>query len=374
MVIIVKPNNTIDIRDVDDFSYKGLAKILDAQRIEPLRVYNLNNKLLSNCFYCVNPNANKEFNEFATTLSNLKKYYGDVVITKQTSDLKLVEFTDDEEIADVILQLVSNFDFLKVGFLDDDLVGRNYDQLFENTSLVSFGKYPQELIKDNELIDKLDKYFIEKGLKENQYFKYDNKEYYVIKAIGTSKVTIKKQQIQITKGKNYYFSVDPITWSVLYEEDDVLLLCNNVIDYYYYNKDKHNLILDNNSIDENDFYFSDIRKFLNRYFYNKAFTESEKNKIISIIHGNDIDEKVSLVSTDIIEYIKSMDAIASDYAICMGAERLDKEDHTSWWLKSKGQNGDQSAIATVLGNKVSSLLSYGKKSGIRPIIHVEKIK
>ena len=238
MVIIVKPNNTIDIRDVDDFSYKGLAKILDAQRIEPLRVYNLNNKLLSNCFYCVNPNANKEFNEFATTLSNLKKYYGDVVITKQTSDLKLVEFTDDEEIADVILQLVSNFDFLKVGFLDDDLVGRNYDQLFENTSLVSFGKYPQELIKDNELIDKLDKYFIEKGLKENQYFKYDNKEYYVIKAIGTSKVTIKKQQIQITKGKNYYFSVDPITWSVLYEEDDVLLLCNNVIDYYYYNKDK----------------------------------------------------------------------------------------------------------------------------------------
>lgn len=374
MVIIVKPNNTIDIRDVEDFSYKGLAKMLDAQRIEPLRVYNLNNKLLTNCFFCVNPNCNNGYNEFATTLSSLKKYYGEVVITKQTPDLKLVEFTDDEEIADVILQLVSTFDFLKVGFLDDDLTGKKYDDMFENTSLVSFGRYPQSLVNDLELIEKLDKYTFDSDIKDNQYFKYDNKDYYVIKAIGTSKVTIKKQQVQITKGKNYYFNVEPITWSVLYEADDVLLLCNNVIDYYYYNKTKHNLVLDNNVIDENDFYFSDIRKFLNRYFYNRAFTETEKNKIISIIHGNDIDEKVSLVSSDIIEYIKSMDAVASDYAICMGAERLDKEDHTSWWLKSKGQNGDESSIISSLGNKVSYLLSYGKKSGIRPIIHVEKIK
>ena len=160
MVIIVRTNNTIDIKDIDDYSFKNLAKTIDSTKIEPLRVYNSVNSQFDYYFYGVDPdglNKHKEFSKFATTLSSLQNYYGDVIITKQDSNLNPTGFKNNEELAEIILKLISAFDFLKVGFLEDDLINTKVDDTFlDDVSYVSFGRYPQTLISDKVLSSKLD--------------------------------------------------------------------------------------------------------------------------------------------------------------------------------------------------------------------------
>lgn len=86
-----------------------------------------------------------------------------------------------------------------------------------------------------------------------------------------------------TTGNIYYFKFEPISWRIL-DPDDGLIMTEKIMDSQAYN----NYIINANSAywgdaDKtyyaNDYYNSSIRQWLNRDFYNTAFTSSQANNI-----------------------------------------------------------------------------------------------
>ena len=84
---------------------------------------------------------------------------------------------------------------------------------------------------------------------------------------------------QITLGT---WNEEPIEWIVLKEQDGrALVVSEDILFEQYFNSDYNN---GNQQAD------SDIRKYLNHDFYEKAFTVDEKKKIVNTYIKNEIDE------------------------------------------------------------------------------------
>ena len=363
-MVIITSYNSIEIMSLSDISKEGLCDTLNAKNIKFLSNMNLHDEKLKELCYVYDPEGaikQREINKFAVNSSSYNSIYGDIVVCKKIGN-NFYDFEDDE-LAEIILTLVNEANYLEIGFITE-----NTEPDLESLYL-SFGKYPQKLVVDKKLSNILDT--IEETNNDG-YIVYKKKEYQKLTAIGSKSIYINGSFFEIEKWKSYYFLVEPLQWDILYDNDDILLICDKIIDNYYFNKKKHNLVLDNEAINENDFYFSDVRKYLNRYFLNKAFTKKEIDRIVSTISDDNIDEKVSLLSKEIIKYVEHINPEPTDYAICMGCEILDDLGHASWWLRSEGENIDETATIGSEGYNINYVKSYSKKCGIRPVIHLKK--
>lgn len=127
---------------------------------------------------------------------------------------------------------------------------------------IEFGSYPQskkdEYVKVslNDIADK----------ERNYYLGSDNEMYYYF--------------------RNTFFKVEPITWQIVKRNGDELwLVSEKVIDNRYFDRC------------HNDYKGSFIRRWLNDYFYNKAFTEEQKALIETTLVKNDISQS-SVLETD----------------------------------------------------------------------------
>ncbi len=275
MVIIITSYNSIEITSIDklfeDISKEDLCDLLNAKNVKSISNMNLNDDKLRSLCYMYDPEGaikQRERNQFAVEFSNYNNIYGDIIICKNINN-KFYDFEDDE-LAEIILTLVNEADFLQIGFIKEN-IEPDLDSLY-----LSFGKYPQSLVTDKKLSNILDTI---EDTNDEGYIVYKKKEYQKLTAIGSKTILINGVNFEIEKWKSYYFLVEPLQWDILYDNDDILLICDKIVDNYYFNKKKHNLVLDNQSINENDFYFSDVRKYLNRYFLNKAFTKKEIDRI-----------------------------------------------------------------------------------------------
>ena len=96
----------------------------------------------------------------------------------------------------------------------------------------------------------------------------------------------------IEKNKEYYFKVEPIKWKVLESSNSKAFLFSE-------------LILDAHRFDDssNHYRISSIRSWLNKEFYNKAFTDKQKELIenTTLEDISYITDKVFLLSKDEIE-------------------------------------------------------------------------
>ena len=144
---------------------------------------------------------------------------------------------------------------------------------------------------------------------------------------------------------------DPIVWDVIKEySDKKLLLARNIIDYkqFYTNKDDDTQKLWNNSY---------LRQWLNTHFYNTAFTETEKEMILTnirddneSIHNNfnseeynkiptttkiPSEDKVFLLTYENTQtYNMQMEASATPYAIKKAefGKNIGLNGYGTWWL------------------------------------------
>lgn len=101
----------------------------------------------------------------------------------------------------------------------------------------------------------------------------------------------------------------PIEWLVLKEEGFASLVVS-----------KYNLFIISFSNSSNEWYNSDIRKYLNSTFFNKAFSESEKRKIFNV-KLNDVNTKDNIFIPNIDEarLINNLSEISAN----------------RWWLRTK---------------------------------------
>ena len=99
------------------------------------------------------------------------------------------------------------------------------------------------------------------------------------------------------QGQEYFFKVEKLKWRILQEQNrKALLVCDNIINNipfqlnykydeetskYYITNDDGNILVDGNGekLYANNYQYSNLRKFLNKDFYEKAFNSRQKNII-----------------------------------------------------------------------------------------------
>ena len=220
---------------------------------------------------------------------------------------------------------------------------------------VTFGWYPQKMIKNKNELTTLNKQPVEKWdtLAEHEYLEcadiyYGEKKYRAIRLKETDGYLTSYQydKNKFTQGETYWFEYQPLEWKML-DEETGLAICTTII-----NCQKSN----------------NIYQLLNVNFYNIAFEKASKadtSKIETQKIGND---EFNVILLDVKDFDKyqitagtASDCKYSDYAYYMG-DIPKNQNTTSWWVRNERP-----------GNFVdTNHLSAANPStfaGVRPVIY-----
>ena len=201
------------------------------------------------------------------------------------------------------------------------------------------------------------------------------------------------------EGELYCFKFEDIKWDILKESDvKAVILSSLTLDASYYEKvERTTKWMHNGGTGyANNYSLSDIRKWLNDYFYDNAFNELQKSIIEETTVYNHKDSTGNLNNTltcintadnvfilsvqEVNEYMPNKDSrkyntnSVSDYAKCLNAST--GSDWGSYWLLRSPHDGSESYKGTeievvngVSGDITSSFVSY-QFFGIKPAITI----
>ncbi len=248
-----------------------------------------------------------------------------------------------------------------------------------------FGRYPQSVVEDEELIDILKTLTI---TNDNGYYEYDGNEYAKLTSkLGIYDVVRFNNGELIEVDKEYYFLVETIKWYVLEDDDGSLIMTSYfTLDYLLFHHTYEPVIIDGETIYGNNYELSDIRQWLNNEFYNKAFTDLEKEQIqISFVdnsknsnehkmeseyYSNNTYDKVYLLGgVDQRKYYTNEQFYeepwyASDYTKAQTIHMLER-DEIGFWLRTPRASEDSSVyVGFFSASYVSTSL------GVRPVIKI----
>ena len=186
----------------------------------------------------------------------------------------------------------------------------------------------------------------------------------------------------LSVGSHLYFGIyeqdgnvgngkEQLEWTVLDVKDGkALLICSKVVDYACFDDS-------NNEINWND---SSMRSFLNKDFYEYAFSADEKNRILESGNSNsnssdsnayyqtESNEKVFLLSEEEADYYlkNNKSCSGTNYAISIGAPH-DSANICSYWLRT--QSGFKSTSYVAMSGAVFSSQN-SVANGVRPVIWI----
>lgn len=168
---------------------------------------------------------------------------------------------------------------------------------------------------------------------------------------------------QSAKGGDF----SPIEWRILDEQDDYLLLVSDkCLDISTFSNDSNNV-----------WEKSDIRNWLNDYFYNTAFSEDEKQLIISSLNTND---KVFLLSVEeILKYFKTLDDRKAEYSAyarekyCNKISHKVREPYAFWWTRTATENSSEYMVH-ICNSGIANCFARpgGHPDCVRPAIRIKK--
>ena len=147
---------------------------------------------------------------------------------------------------------------------------------------IYFGEYPQTLKVDSVTITS-------NTPDSNGYYLGSDGERYamVITQLHTSTIQYFNNKQQIVKGTTYYFKVEPIKWKILQVNGtEYKLVTDLIIDNQKFHSSTSTRTIDGKTIYPNNYEYSDIRKWLNEDFYNKAFTKVLQSYINTTLVDN----------------------------------------------------------------------------------------
>ena len=278
---------------------------------------------------------------------------------------------------------------------------------YQKGDIIEFGSYPQSKVTNPRIISALDGFLTDDVWVSYDYYigtdtEYDGKmtasdymKYADLELNGekyravrfsqyrpklTSSTSSETNSMQDNNGyylnTTYFFKYEPLTWTVL-DPEEGFVMSNIAIDaqafenFSYYDPDSYDSALGQrvyNSKDckylANDWSKSSLREWLNKDFYNTAFTAEEKAQIgkTYLDNNNPFSPKYDCAGTfDKIFTISFYDAInsdygfdedgsrsdlarvrpATDYAMCQGAEVVSYTGGNIpyWWLRTTGLYG-----------------------------------
>lgn len=202
----------------------------------------------------------------------------------------------------LILSLIVMFTIL-VGCNNDNEQGQTSMEPYEENgkTYINFGRYPQTVVTDTNLINELDKITT---TNEYGYIEYNGQEYKKQVAKPYESNYTFKNGNSIKDGATYYFLVEPIKWKVLETtKDGYKLLSENLLDNQKFYTSREDRTLNGNTIYANNYEYSNIRAWLNGYdgtsygvenytnkgFIDIAFTKEEQEIIKTTLVDNSIE-------------------------------------------------------------------------------------
>ena len=193
-----------------------------------------------------------------------------------------------------------------------------------------FGSYPQT-IKDASVN------IISNEKDENGYYTgSDGEKYALLKANPWDSYTFSNGE-KIVRNKEYFFKVEPIKWNVLEDNDGKVFIFSELI------LDAHKF-----GDNSNDYAASSIRSWLNSDFYNKAFTDKQKELIenTTLKDISNVTDKVFLLSEEEIEntsygFNSNNDRCkkVTDYAKANYAYEYERNKNGWYWLRTPSYAG-----------------------------------
>lgn len=267
---------------------------------------------------------------------------------------------------------------LSCGKTDKD--NNTYDHIY-------FGYYPQEIVEDKNIIDELGKII---DTEDDGYLYYDNQKYLKVKAIPyrdetleTTSSTVKSVSGNVTIERNMtiYCKVSPIKWRIIKETDMTYeLISEYILDKSLYYEDLLDRNEDGNLIYPNNYEYSTIRTYLNNDFYNKAFLDLDKEKIV--LTNNDyvylLDDKKAISSEYKFTTNGSRQSIVTDYARATGtytSQYSGYYGYGDYWISS---STPLPSSKRVVARNISYVGNIGEKDvnidskGVRPCITILK--
>lgn len=189
----------------------------------------------------------------------------------------------------------------------------------------------------------------------------------------------------------YYFKYEPLTWRVL-DPDEGYIMCDNIIDSQSY----QNFVIrkDDKLYNSKDFtnYVSDwetcsLRQWLNKTFYNTAFSREEKMLIGTTFlennspdgtwFGIDTGDKIFILSFDDVinsaygfdssksEFDEARKLKGTDYSKCQGV--YISQGYPHWWLRTPG-DAEAVYLVSSYGWAALGLGVYGTGVGVVPAL------
>lgn len=202
----------------------------------------------------------------------------------------------------------------------------------------------------------------------------------------------------------YWFKFEPILWRILQDSTDYFVLSDKILDsnqYYHFGvidaKRTRTDYQGNSSsgIYDNNYKYSDLRKFLNVDFYESSFTSTQKKAIktttvnnASVTTGhpsnsyaceNTNDKVFALSYSEVTNSSYGLDSdskrilSSTDYAKCVGVYNYDTYDSGYWWLRSPDSSDSIYGCRVYRqGDASSSSSVLSVSSGIVPALRFNK--
>lgn len=169
---------------------------------------------------------------------------------------------------------------------------------------------------------------------------------------------------------------EPIEWLVLKEEGFASLVISK---YALFSMQFSNF--------SNEWYNSDIRKYLNSTFFNKAFSESEKRKIFNV-KLNDVNTKDSIFIPSV-EEVKSflssderkfgngsrgvvLKSLSCGWDNCSECCKANKKGYSNCWTLRTKYNSNSNSIYRTTYDSCINNFPIDKYHGIRPAMWIKE--
>lgn len=226
-----------------------------------------------------------------------------------------------------------------------------------NDKKFTFGIYPQAVVSDLELIEKIatGMFSGETSLNPNTYtLQFRGKAFATIAENPFNKTKFDNGKV-INAGARNYYELSPIVWQVLFENDNYYFaITEKIIDAVQFSLNRFPQRLDNKFCQANSWETSYVRRWLNNEFFYDAFNETEREQIVYVKIDNtnsgyypstseDTNDKVFLISHNEIYRTDCSGALTTDYAKARGAYSSTSASHYGkgdWWTRSPGLTND----------------------------------
>lgn len=170
---------------------------------------------------------------------------------------------------------------------------------------VSYGLYPQTNVNDTYLLNELNKI---SSPESNGWYLYNSEYYAKITAYPYDSIYTFDNGEAIVSEQVYWFKCEPIVWNILKNDNGEMFLLSSVL------LDTHNFYswsaYGSHQGYNNNYEYSDLRKWLNSDFYNLAFSLNKEYIQTTLVHNdasttestpnvfacNDTNDKVFLLS------------------------------------------------------------------------------